>query len=535
MNYYFIKNKFEKIKYDYPDSFDINIYYLNENCCQIIVERLDSNEGWGLELKIKIFDIYNFEEYEIIEFGNSDTNKKSLFFETKINLHIDFDKNILIPKIIYPRKYRLISNKYEVKNIENIDINLIIYKIENNKILIIIRRLDDENGWDNNILINIFDNKFLNRKELINIGPSKNNFKILLMKTKIDIDIEIEYTQQIPKIILQTGTNNSFKNILHFNSIMSFIEFNPDYTYIYFNDTDGRKFLREYFYDEINYAYDILVPGAFKADLLRYCLLHYYGGCYFDCKQILRVPINKFLSPNKTIILCNDVIEEALLNAIICSTKKNIIIEQTIKDCAHNVINKLGKNPLDITGPIFFYKSIKKFIDKDNLILKNNRPINDFHDFSNDYFNNNITLIDNNLIVVNRFYKGYYNKYLNTSHYGKLFENGEIYYKNIQSINNNNYSLKILVYPNKYPDKFSFMIKSLINTNNILNNNDNDNKNNNNFDDFKILYTVIIKRIDSNEGWNFPLKILVIDKNNEELLIDVGISKTNKKEIIFNM
>lgn len=528
MNYYLVKNKFEKIKYDFPDMFDIYIYYLNENCCQIIVERIDSIEGWGLDLKIKLYDISDEEKYHIIDFGYSENNKKSLFFETNINLEIDYTQEVFIPKILYPCKERLISNKYNILNKENIDINIVIYKIDHNKIKIIVRRLDEETGWDNNILLNLYDScDNTNRKEIINIGSSITNFKIIIKKSKLDINTEIETIQKIPKIIIQTGLNNKFKNILHFNSIISFIEMNPEYTYIYYNDIDGRKFLQQYFYDEINNAYNMLVPGAFKADLLRYCLLHYYGGCYFDCKQILRVPISKFLGSTKTLVLCNDVIENALLNAIIFSTKKNIIIEKTIKDCSYNIINKLGKSPLDVTGPTFFYKSIKKYINKDNLILKNNRPPNDFHDFSNDYYNNNITLINNdNLIIINRFYKGYYNKYLNTNHYGKLFEDGEIYYKNTQTItyNGNNF-IKILVYPNNFPDKFSFSIKSIkpIITNDT------------NIDENKLLYTISIKRIDSNEGWHFPLKILIINKNCEEFLIEVGQSKLNKKEIIIEL
>jgi hypothetical protein len=169
MNYYFISNKFEKIKYDYPDIFDINIYYLNDNCCQIMVERLDSSEGWGLDLQIKVYDLNNIDVFEILYFGNSDFNKKSLFFETTVKLYIDYEKEVLIPKIMYPRQYRLINNKYEIKNIENIDISLVIYKLEKNKILIIVRRLDSEYGWENNIILNIIDNNFNNRKEFINI------------------------------------------------------------------------------------------------------------------------------------------------------------------------------------------------------------------------------------------------------------------------------------------------------------------------------------------------------------------------------
>ena len=351
----------------------------------------------------------------------------------------------------------------------------------------------------------IYDIDLKNRKDIINIGSSNINYKILFKNTKIKIvQDNTDYIQKIPKIIFQTGINNYFKNVLHFNSIISFIELNPEYTYMYYNDINARQFLRDNFSEEINYSYDLLVPGAYKADLLRYCLLYNKGGCYFDCKQILKMPIKNFLDSNKSLVLCNDVIDKALLNAVIFSTKNNNIIEKTIKDCIYNIIHKLGTSPLDITGPIFFFKSIKKLINNDNLILQNNRPPDNFNDFCNDYYNNNITLKNDNQVILNRFYKGYYTDYLDTIHYGKLYNNNEIYYKNFQVIN----SGKICIYPNKYNDKFFFTLKE----NNKLN----------------------IKRVDSSDGWYFDLKILLIDKNYKEHLINIGISKKNNKDIDFN-
>ena len=502
MNYYFIKNNFEIVKHQYPDNFDIKIYYLDNYYSYVFVKRLDSEDGWGMNLKIKIYSCKNnLDDFEIFELGNSENNTNIIFIETKILLEIE--NNILptIPNIIYPRKYKLIENKYKIIQIDKIDLHIVIYKLDLNKIKVIIRRLDNEFGWDDNLKIELYDYNHINRRELINIGSSKYNCKFLVLNTKIDIYDKKEYKQKIPFYIIQTGHDNKFKNILHFNSIMTFIELNPEYTYIYYNDIDGRKFLRNNFNEDINYAYDIVVPGAFKGDILRYCLLYHYGGCYFDCKQILRTPINSFLNNNKTLLLCNDVIDNALLNAIIFSTEHNNILDKVIKDCSYNVINKLGKSPLDITGPIFLYKSIKKFINIDNLILQNNRPPDNFQDFTNDYINNNITLIENGKLIINRFYKGYYENYLNTNHYGILFNNNEIYYKNIQNID----KIRLYVYPNKNNDKFLFS--------------------------FKNQNTLVVKRTDSRNGWNFNLKVLIILVNNQEKLIEIGPSNNNRKDV----
>jgi mannosyltransferase OCH1-like enzyme len=460
--------------------------------------------GWGLELELKIFDIEN-NKFNKIYIGNSELNIKSVIFKTDFELFYDDDNKIIIEELILPRKEKLMNNEYLIINEKNkdVDFHIVIYYLEDYSIKIIIRRLDSINGWDNDFNILIYDKyKGNDKKQLIHIDKNKENYKYLFIETKIKIYPDEEYEQVIPKIIFQTGFNDKVKNILHFNSIISFVELNPEYTYIYFNNYNSRRFLKMNFSEEINHSYDMLIPGAYKADLLRYCFLYHNGGCYFDCKQILKVSIKKFLDKNKTMVLCNDVIENALLNAIIFSTKKNSILEKTIKDCVYNIIHKLGTSALDVTGPIFFYKSIKKFINRDNLLLQNNRPPTNFSDFCTDYYNNNITLIKNNLVIVNRFYKGYYDDYLNTNHYGKLFDNNEVYYTNIKKVDN----YKIGVYPSKYSDKFEFNL--------------NENK-------------LIINRIDSKDGWSLNLKLIIINLlNYQENLIEVGQSKNNKKEII---
>ena len=139
-----------------------------------------------------------------------------------------------------------------------------------------------------------------------------------------------------------------------------------------------------------------------------------------------------------------------------------------------------------------------------NLLFQNNRPPNNFNDFHIDYYNNNITLFNTNKVIINRFYKGYYNNYLETTHYGKLYENNEVYYKNIQIMNN----YKFLIYPNKNNFKFLF---------NIIRN------------------ILIVKRMDMNQGWNNNLKVLIIDKNHNEYLITVGNSDISEKHIEINI
>ena len=48
-----------------------------------------------------------------------------------------------------------------------------------------------------------------------------------------------------------------------------------------------REFISKYFNKDVLEAYDTLLPGAYKADLWRYCILYKMGGIYMDIKYTL--------------------------------------------------------------------------------------------------------------------------------------------------------------------------------------------------------------------------------------------------------
>lgn len=57
-----------------------------------------------------------------------------------------------------------------------------------------------------------------------------------------------------------------------------------DCVHYLFHDAECRAFISREFPDDVLYAYDRLIPTAFKADLWRYCVLYKYGGVYLDIK-----------------------------------------------------------------------------------------------------------------------------------------------------------------------------------------------------------------------------------------------------------
>ena len=59
---------------------------------------------------------------------------------------------------------------------------------------------------------------------------------------------------------------------------------NPDFEYHLFDDEDCRQFIQNNFEEDVLTAYDKIIPGAYKADLWRYCILYINGGVYLDIK-----------------------------------------------------------------------------------------------------------------------------------------------------------------------------------------------------------------------------------------------------------
>ena len=96
----------------------------------------------------------------------------------------------------------------------------------------------------------------------------------------------------IPKIIIQTGKDNNHNNSIR-AAMQTWKDLNPKYEYKYFTDKDCDEFILKNFHKDVRLAFNLLKPGAMKADLFRYCLLYVKGGIYLDIKTKLIKPIDK--------------------------------------------------------------------------------------------------------------------------------------------------------------------------------------------------------------------------------------------------
>jgi mannosyltransferase OCH1-like enzyme len=112
------------------------------------------------------------------------------------------------------------------------------------------------------------------------------------------------FKNKIPKIVHQTFCTMNLPD--HIKEIMKKNkQINPDYTFLFYNDSDCDLFIKNNF-DEYTYkAYTSINPcyGAMKSDFFRYCILYKLGGVYLDIKSSIRYPLHSIIHKNDICLL----------------------------------------------------------------------------------------------------------------------------------------------------------------------------------------------------------------------------------------
>jgi hypothetical protein len=414
----------------------------------------------------------------------------------------------------------LINNTYNIINNEhNDDFHIAIYYLSDNKCSITIRRLDC-NSWEQNLKIRIMD--IDNRKyENISLGSSEDNIKKIDYYTKIQLFPTIYEENRIPKVIIQTSNYKNNKNLKHYNAIMSIIEMNPEYDYKFFDDNDARKFIsdnfkknildenlnldeslnsnldkkddesfeKKYLLSDILIAYDMLIPGSYRADLFRYCYLYINGGCYIDCKMIMKKSLSKIIDKDDSLIVCLE--DYKFYNGLIFTEKNNKLIYNCIKDCVTNILNnKDSNNPDNVTGNYVFYNNLSSCENISKKLVKREKSI---------YFASEINSVEENILFRTE-YKDY--TLDDDNNFRFLWNNKKYIFKQGLLIG----KYKFYFYPNSCNDTFDII--------NLKHN------------------IFLIKRTDTNTGWGQFVKLKVIDIESS-IIYNINIDNSEENEKVF--
>ena len=281
------------------------------------------------------------------------------------------------------------------------------------------------NNYENSVPVYSFEIKKEKRKNtniqnsyLVYAFERKNtNVKVMNEKLNIPYPVKYYYNSVIPLNIFQTWHTKTLPPLM-FNAVNTIKNLNPRFKYCLYDDNDSREFIKTNFPENVLDAYDKLIPGAYKADLWRYCILYKEGGIYVDIKY---KPVNnfKFINLTEKEHWVLDIDGYGIYNALIVSKKDNPILLKAIYNIVENVKNKYyGANGLEPTGPHL----LAKYFNKDQ---KNNFDMK--HDFINN-FNNRFVYFNN--YVVLKSYNGYLDEHHHNKkvdHYANLWSTRKIY------------------------------------------------------------------------------------------------------------
>jgi mannosyltransferase OCH1-like enzyme len=167
----------------------------------------------------------------------------------------------------------------------------------------------------------------------------------------------------IPFYVFQTWESRKFPKDMYTTMIENQRK-NPCFEFYLFDDVESREFIEHYFELEVLKAYDSLVPGTYKADLFRYCVLYIHGGIYLDAKfKILRDLKQIFLKYKEFFL--QDLLEPDVYNGIICVQPKQKYIKAMIDQVISNVKNNYyGPGPISPTACTL----VKQVLTKYNLL-----------------------------------------------------------------------------------------------------------------------------------------------------------------------
>jgi mannosyltransferase OCH1-like enzyme len=209
----------------------------------------------------------------------------------------------------------------------------------------------------------------------------QNMYSTQPLRTKNDIvilsnkkyPIKNFYHSVIPLNIFQTWHTKMLPPGMKRN-IELIKKMNPRFNYQLFDDTDCHDFIRDNFDVSVLNAFNKLIPGAYKADLWRYCVLYKLGGIYLDIKYS---PANgfRFINLTESEHWVLDADGYGIYNALmVCKAGNPILLSAIQQIVEHTQTNFYGSDCLEPTGP----KLLASFIhsdEKNKLNMKKRRII----------------------------------------------------------------------------------------------------------------------------------------------------------------
>ncbi|GAX23827.1 hypothetical protein FisN_20Hh029 [Fistulifera solaris] len=152
--------------------------------------------------------------------------------------------------------------------------------------------------------------------------------------------------RHIPRIIHQTWfepiTREKYPKMSQL--VQSFHQ--AGWQYEFYDDNRASQFLKAHFPPAVREAYDALLPGAYKADLFRYCVLLIMGGVYADVDVLLECNLDELIPPSVGFMAPQDTPgtesgqRYCLWNGFLAAAPAHPFLAQAIQNVVNHVRNR---------------------------------------------------------------------------------------------------------------------------------------------------------------------------------------------------
>lgn len=193
---------------------------------------------------------------------------------------------------------------------------------------------------------------------------------------------------------------------------------NPEFQYHLYDDAMCREFIQTHFHEDVLWAFDKLKPGAYKADLWRYCILYKEGGIYLDIKFVCERRF-RFIYLTDKEYWVRDIFHNKhphVYQALMINMPGNSILKAAIDSIVQSCQNSLydSINSLSLTGPGL----LGKFFNRRYLLTQCA------------LVNEGTTITCKGIPILTHYaqYRKEQQKKQATTHYTQLWENMDIYH-----------------------------------------------------------------------------------------------------------
>lgn len=136
---------------------------------------------------------------------------------------------------------------------------------------------------------------------------------------------------------------------------------NPDFAYTLYDDAACARTVAQ-LGPRVEQAYARIGPGAFKADLWRYCELYVSGGVYADVDTVCLSAIDAVVDPTATLAVPIDLTPPNLFNAFVAVRPGHPVMRACIDAVVENVERGAKQTGLSFSGPGLLGACVARFL-----------------------------------------------------------------------------------------------------------------------------------------------------------------------------